>query len=108
MKVSVNVNPKKVNNAVLQAVQKAVVRDGLVIETFAKVNAPVDTGRLRSSISADFFDNNTRAVVDANTNYAANVEFGIGQKAQPFMRPALNSIRKSFLTDIGKAIRKAI
>lgn len=62
----------------------------------AKARAPVRSGRLRNSI------NHTREgegsfVVEADTDYAAHVEFGTSkQAAQPYMRPALNVALQRF------------
>ena len=53
----------------------------------ARAMCPVDTGRLRSSIGVSAGDG--EAVVYANTDYAAYVEFGTSKMApQPFMVPA--------------------
>lgn len=54
----------------------------------AKRNAPVDTGRLQSSIdktrAAD------RVIIYADTEYAPFVELGTSKmSAQPYLRPAL-------------------
>lgn len=60
---------------------------GLTAEGFAKKLAPVDTGRLRNSITHETDDN--AAYIGTNVEYAPHVEFGtIHQKAQPYLRPA--------------------
>ena len=54
----------------------------------AREACPVDTGKLRNSISVSAEGNS--AVVSANTDYAAYVEFGTSkQSPQPFLAPAL-------------------
>ena len=53
------------------------------IERIAKQNAPVDTGRLRASISANKLSL-LRHEVRVATNYAAYVEFGTGQKYKTY------------------------
>lgn len=85
----------------------------LEVERRAKLLAPVDTGRLRASIEAGADDEG--AFVKAGTEYAAYMEFGTGQAgsstdpgptpdwyqhgpspgvpAQPFLRPAVESMR---------------
>lgn len=65
---------------------------GLRVQNNARMLAPVDTGRLRSSITATKGSDGTGAYVDIGTNveYAAYVEFGtIYMAAQPYLRPAL-------------------
>lgn len=61
---------------------------GLRIQNNARILAPVDTGRLRSSIQAH---KEPRAVViGTNVEYAAYVEFGTRfMAAQPYLRPAV-------------------
>lgn len=88
-------------------------------ERQAKINAPVKTGRLRSSVSSRFRKLGQYAYegrVSANVKYAAAVEYGVGphnrrtadggsythpgQRAKPYMRPAVafaaNWFKKSF------------
>lgn len=70
-------------------------RDGLeagarIVETYAKINAPVDTGFLRSSITVDEVTP-MQAIIAPHTDYAEHVEFGTSRMAaQPYMRPALD------------------
>ena len=63
----------------------------------SKRNAPVDTGRLRSSITYNMIDlpgQLPKAVVGTNVDYAPFVEFGTeDMEAQPFLRPALNRLK---------------
>ena len=54
----------------------------------AKEICPVDTGRLRDSITAE--SDGEKAYVSANTDYAAYVEFGTSKTApHPYLVPAL-------------------
>lgn len=57
-------------------------------ESYAKKLCPVDTGRLRNSITHQQYDERTE-VVGTNVEYAPYVELGTHrQKAQPYLRPA--------------------
>lgn len=60
--------------AFLQALREAT----LIVERAAKVNAPVDTGRLRASITSEVRRSglNVRGAVGSNVEYAAAVELG--------------------------------
>lgn len=62
-------------------------RGGAAIEAQSKVVTPVDTGRLRSSITA--LEPAARSVeIGPNTEYAWFVEFGTSKmRAQPYMQP---------------------
>ena len=71
-----------------------VIRKGASdIERDAKINAPVDTGFLRSSISTDYTgDGRTRSMtaeIGPTASYALYVEFGTSRmRAQPYLFPA--------------------
>jgi len=85
--VTVKDYSKQVMAAMVFPVNRALEIIGLTAEKYAKENCPVDTGRLRNSIThavegKDVF-------VGSATEYAASVEYGtIKQKAQPYLRPA--------------------
>ena len=71
-------------------------RDGLeagarIVETHAKVYAPVDTGTLQGSIEVENPVTPELAKISPATDYAEHVEFGTSRMAaQPYMRPALD------------------
>lgn len=60
---------------------------GLQAEGYAKLKAPVDTGRLRNSISHATDEDS--AYIGTNVEYAPYQEFGTSRMAaQPFLKPA--------------------
>lgn len=63
-----------------EKLKKKLLSTGLEIERAAKQNAPVDTGRLRASITTEVLERNGIPVVKVGTNveYARAVEFGTG------------------------------
>ena len=66
----------------------------------------VDTGRLRASISETAKGRLFREV-GTNVGYGLHIEFGTRfQKAQPFLRPALEDIRKRFHKVLEKKFKK--
>lgn len=78
--------------------EKAAAREALEIiggkaETYAKKLCPVDTGRLRNSITHQQYDDNTE-VVGSNLSYAPYVELGHHTSSgsfvagKPYLRPA--------------------
>lgn len=70
------------------AIQRAMIKIGLTAEGNAKRLCPVDTGRLRNSITNTVEDETTVAI-GTNVTYAPYVELGTSKaKAQPFLRPA--------------------
>lgn len=69
-------------------IQKALEKIGLVAEGYAKRLCPVDTGRLRNSISHS--NDDTFAYIGTNVEYAAYVELGtVVTRAQPYLKPAV-------------------
>ena len=86
------------------AVRGAVAETALLIESDAKRFAPVDTGRLRSSIHADLAGNGLSATVGTNVSYALFIEFGTRRaRAQPFLFPAFEKNRLRFLARLKAA-----
>ena len=72
--------------------QKAKVLEewGLIGEAYASDYCPVDTGRLRASITHDRDDDTM--YLGTNVEYAPYVEMGTERmQAQPFLRPAIEN-----------------
>lgn len=105
----------------------------LVVENEAKINCPVDTGQLRSSITHEVHDQ--VGEVGTNVEYAPYVEYGtglfaadgngrqtpwvypdaegqfhytVGQHPQPFLEPALLNNIETIYEVIGEAIREEL
>lgn len=73
-----------------EAVARALEKIGLVAERYAKGYAPVDTGRLRNSISHEVAPDEEAVYIGTNVEYAPYQEFGTRyQSGTPFLRPAL-------------------
>ena len=69
---------------------KVIEEWGLIAEGYAKMNCPVDTGRLRNSISHGKEGDDTM-VVGTNVEYAPYVELGTSRmSAQPYLAPAID------------------
>lgn len=63
---------------------------GATAEGHAKQLCPVDTGRLRNSITHAVTDNGRTALVGSAVEYAAYVEFGSStRKPKPYIKPAV-------------------
>lgn len=70
------------------SIEKALERIGLRAERNAKSYCPVDTGRLRNSISHATDD--TRAVIGTNVEYAPYVELGTSKRSpHAYLKPAV-------------------
>ena len=76
-------------------------------ESYAKKLCPVDTGRLRNSITHAQYSEDTE-VVGSNVDYAPYVELGTQkQKAQPFLRPAAENHRAEYKAIIQNCMKNA-
>jgi len=80
-----------------EAVSAIIRKAAFDIEANAKAIVPVDTGKLKNSISSEF-PSPTEAIIAPHTDYAVYVEFGTcHQRAQPYMRPAAERVAPAFL-----------
>lgn len=103
--VNITDNSEFFKNALPDQIARALEAIGLTAEGHAKAECPVDTGRLRNSISHAVDDNS--AYIGTNVEYAPHVELGTSrQKAQPYLRPAASEhsdeykeITRAALTD---------
>lgn len=65
---------------------------GLLAEAYAIKKCPVDTGRLRGSITHGTLPEEDTAFIGTNVEYAPYVEYGTSRmKAQPFFKPAIQN-----------------
>ena len=122
-------NLNSINDALISGVSKA----AMLVQGSAKNKAPVDSGTLRQSIRADKAKTqgeSVTATVSTNLEYAPYVEFGTGSrgqstntntevevsyrsdwrgnKAQPFLWPALRENRNNSIKIIREEVRKAV
>lgn len=76
-------------------IAKNILKKCVMIERRAKELCPVDTGRLRNSISSELRTENDNLVgiVGTDVEYAPFVEFGtVRMDAQPFLIPAAYAV----------------
>lgn len=87
--VSFESHADEVLEAMESARQRALEMIGLQAEGYAQLLAPVDTGRLRNSITHAVIDENSVAI-GTNVEYAIYQELGTSKmKAQPYLKPAV-------------------
>lgn len=131
MTVDFKDNSGAVLNALQSAAIKALEECGLVAEGYAKKLAPVDTGNLRNSISHKVDPEEPAVYIGSNTSYAAYQEFGTGiyteggrdtpwvyqdekgnwhwtrgNKAQPFLKPAVADHARQYRQIIEQELKK--
>lgn len=123
MEIKFDDNSQKILDEFHDAALRALERCGSQAEGYAKDLAPVDTGNLRNSISHKVDPDEPAAYVGTDTEYAPYVEFGTGiyaeggggrptpwvyqddegnwhwtagNKAQPFLKPAVADHAKTY------------
>lgn len=92
--------------------EQTALQAGMIVERAAKQNAPVDTGRLRSSIStrlAESDENSIAVEVGTNVDYAIAVEFGTSKMpAHPYMLPAYAENKDKVLRKLAEAFKSGV
>lgn len=115
------ISDKAAEKALTRGIRKATAR----VQASAKKLAPVDTGRLRGSITSriEKNGNSISGAVGTVVEYASYVEFGTGQRGdqevehredwegmppQPFLYPALELNREKIKEDIANELHKEL
>ena len=122
-------NLQRYSQSMIREFEYELLRASSTIEMKAKMNAPVDLGKLRQSIFHRVNNTELTAEVGATEFYAPYVEFGTGQYVQvdsdfrdlamefyvngqgktrpkPFLIPAFYSERNKFIQNIKNIVRK--
>jgi HK97 gp10 family phage protein len=95
----------KIRAEVIAAVQETATE----VAGTAKELAPVDTGRLRSSIRQQLLNFGLSAEVSTDVEYAAFVEFGTARRAAtPFLFPASESEQPRYVARLREALRSKL
>lgn len=95
---------------VIDALGTAIIRGleaiGIEAESDAAAICPVDTGRLRNSITHTLDDKH--AYIGTNVEYARYVHEGVhGRKGQPFLRDAINQNIGKYQSIFSDALKNA-
>lgn len=97
-------NSQEVLNAKDLAIEKALEMIGIKAEGYAKKDCPVDTGRLRNSIS--HAQEKDTAYIGTNVEYAPYVEFGTSKMAsRPFLRDAATNHSDEYKNIVEKVLK---
>lgn len=81
------------------------------MEKDAKLNCPVDTGKLKNSIGSETSTVGKRTTIKlyAKADHAKYVEYGTSKMpAQPFLAPAFNKNKDNVTRKIRKNIKKVV
>lgn len=113
-------HPEQFNNKLHKSLVGKLWKSGFMVETDAKKLCPVDTGRLRASITTrvdedalaasvsaltDLFERPAIGVAGTDVYYALYVELGTYKMAaRPYLRPALEKNRSRIKTLLSTGI----
>lgn len=87
--VKITDNSDEFLKALPEQIEQALIAIGLTAESYAKADCPVDTGRLRNSITNAVRSDEESVYIGSNVEYAAFVELGTSRmKARPYLKPA--------------------
>ena len=99
---------KRCSDLIVEELGNAVRDLVLLVEAEAKKLCPVDTGKLRASITP-VIESWAAGYVGTNTHYAPHVEYGTRKMdAQPFLEPAFLEGKKQASKVFGRAVARAI
>ena len=97
----------EVESTTQQATDRALEIIGGKAESYAKALCPVDTGRLRNSITHQQYYENTE-IIGTNVEYAPYVELGTRKMAaRPYLRPAAENHGEEYKQVIVSEYKKA-
>jgi len=90
-----------------QKLERAMIAIGLTAESYAKQDCPVDTGRLRNSITHAVESKEQAVYIGTNVEYAAYVELGTSrQTAQPYLKPAASEHSSEYREIVEQAMKE--
>ena len=82
-------NAEEVEDAINSAIAKALTMIGQQAEGYAKMMCPVDTGRLRNSITNAIDTEENAVYIGTNVEYGPYVELGTSRRQpHPYLKPA--------------------
>jgi HK97 gp10 family phage protein len=104
--VKITDNSGEVLDALQAQIEQALTAIGLTAESYAKQECPVDTGRLRNSITNVVRADEKAAYIGSNVSYAGFVELGTSRmKARPYLRPAATEHTAEYKSLVEQALK---
>lgn len=99
--VVVESNTEMARSLIKHSINAGLQESGVIVERAAKSKCPVDTGRLRNSLT--YRKEGDAVTVGSNVEYAPYVELGTSKmKAQPYLLPAMQDNRESIKAAFSK------
>lgn len=106
VEIHVTDNSDQVLRELSRRVEQALAAIGMTAETHAKQLCPVDTGRLRNSLTHAVELGEQAVYIGSNVEYAGFVELGTSRaKPRPYLKPAVVNYMSEYKTLAEKAFR---
>lgn len=104
--VTIESHVPEVLSALSNQIERALIAIGITAESHAKDLCPVDTGRLRNSITHAVEMGEQAVYIGTNVEYAGYVELGTSRmKPQPYLKPAVVNYMSEYKTLAEQAFR---
>lgn len=105
--IKLELHTDEILDALDEQIEAALTAVGMQAETYAKQLAPVDTGRLRNSITNEVDVSDKSVTIGSAVEYAPFVEQGTSkQKAKPYLRPAIIGHKDDYKQIVENILKK--
>ena len=106
--IKVEDNSKMVLDLFNDATKRGLDAIGATAERYAKKDCPVDTGRLRNSITYETRTLQKEVYIGSNVEYAPYVELGTSRMAaRPYLRPAAQNHSEEYKSLMENSLKNA-
>lgn len=101
-------NSDDVLGALIAARAQALEAIGMMAESYAKDDCPVDTGRLRNSITHAVENEEQAVYIGTNVEYGKFIELGTSRmRAKPYLKPAASHHSAEYKAIAESALKNA-
>lgn len=109
MHIELEDSAEDIRLALANALTRGMMAIGETAEKYAKEIVPVDTGRLRNSITHEVDTKESAVYIGSNVEYAAPVELGNsrGMRPRPYLRPAATEHTEEYKDIIRDSLENA-
>lgn len=108
MSITIKDNTDETLSALEKAIENGLTAIGMTAEGHAKRKTPVDTGRLRNSITHAVKAEEKAVYIGTNVEYAPFVELGtVKMRERPFLKPAATEHTEEYRRIMAASIKSA-
>lgn len=105
--IKLELHTDEILDALDEQIEAALTAVGMQAETYAKQLVPVDTGRLRNSLTYEVDTSNKAVIIGSGVEYAPFVEQGTSKRgAKPYLRPAIIDHRDDYQRIVENILKK--